>query len=236
MATGHKKYETKSTADMYEVLGERDTAKLYSRSVKVDTTYDIPYAGGNSVDGKTVYIDRELHQAIKSGEVKISGIDPRDLIQAIVEHEHSEWAIDAGDNPVDTYGAAHEFATAKEHKFVTQLGVDPDRYEEALKKPLSDCVKSFLAKGNKVRVPRDLWCGPYLDDPDENSKKILRTFVGKGVEDASKISKFEVHYGIGPDQCRDCAMFNDGSGPLRKCDLVSGLVRNNRWCKRWVAA
>jgi len=234
MATGHRtKAGVKSAAEMYQVLGERDTSKLYSRPVKIDGSYDIAYVGGNSVDGKTVYIDREFYEGIKCGSIAVRGIDPRDLIQAIVEHEHTEHAIDVGDNPVDTYGAAHEYATAKEHKFITQLGVDPRRYEKELDKPLRDCAKRFIACGNRVRVPHDLWAGPYLDEPDEDAKKILRIMRAKGVKDASKVSKFEVHYGMGPEQCADCSMFNAGTGPIRECDLVSGMVRNNRWCERW---
>ena len=52
MSTGHLHGDEKGEAELYEMLGEGDTAKLYARKAKLDTSCDIPYGGGVSVDGK----------------------------------------------------------------------------------------------------------------------------------------------------------------------------------------
>jgi len=229
MSTGNRiTTELKSDADLYKVLGEGNTPQLYAKPVRVVTSYDVPYGGGSSVDGSEVYIDRELYREVKSGEVAVKGMTADQIIQAWVEHEHTEWAVDVGDNPVDRYQAAHEFAEAKEDRFVRQLGVDPEFYEKCI----SEALKR--AQARPVRhPPPELWCGPYLDEPTARDKQIISDFRRHGVEDAFKKSKIDVAYGIGSKECRTCAMFGNyagDKGDLRRCDLVSGLVRIDRVC------
>jgi hypothetical protein len=130
MSTGHRS-EAKPIAELYSTLGKGDTPKLYARKVKLDVHHDTPYGGGVSVDGKTVYVDSRLYDGIRNGTIAIRGMTAQQLTSAIIEHEHTEWAIDVGDNPVDTYQGAHGFAAAKEEEFVRDLGVDPERYEAA---------------------------------------------------------------------------------------------------------
>lgn len=236
MSTGHLKFEEKPKAEMYEVLGERDTAKLYARKVLLDTSCDWAYAGGNSVDGRTVYVDRTLHQDVMAGRVAVQGMTAQQIIQAWIEHEHSEWAIDAGDNPVDAYLAAHGHAQAKEHDLIRQLGVNADRYEDAIRPALKACIKRFIRLGTKANPPRDVWCGPVLDSPDDDDKEIIRILRAKGVPDAFKKSKLEVRYGVGQSPCSACTMFGDGdmkSGIIRQCEAVCGIVRANRHCDLW---
>jgi hypothetical protein len=238
MSTGHLKYEKKSPDELYKLLGEGDTSILYARKPLIDTTYDWPYAGGNSVDGKTVFIDHTFYREVMDYVVYVRGMTARQIVQAIVEHEHTEWAIDAGDNPVDNYPASHGFAIAKEHRFVSQLPVDPERYEACIKPGLKRCLKRFISLGTKANPPRDAWCGPVLDDPDDDDREILRILRAKGVVDAFKLAKPTVHYGIGDKKCADCKMFGDqppNAGILRTCELVSGLVRDLRNCDRWKA-
>jgi hypothetical protein len=230
VSTGHLSGEEKPAAELYQMLGEGDTPKLYARAVKLDTSCDVPYGGGNSVDGRTVYVDRRLCQEIRSYRVNIRGMTSRQIIQAFLEHEHTEWAIDAGDNPVDVYAAAHGFAIAKEHQFVRHLRVDPQRYEDGLAPALRRC----LAR-DPGRPPRDLWCGPYLDDPTPRDKELIRIFRAKGVEDAFKVSKIESEYGIGDRECIDCDHYNHGkAGEMGPCGKVCGIVRANRHCDYWV--
>jgi hypothetical protein len=227
MSTGHLHgEEKKSDAELYQMLGEADTASLYAGKVTLDTSHDVPYAGGVSVDGKTVYIDRMLYRDVMDGNVSVRGMTGRQVIQAFIEHEHTEWAIDCGDNPVDTYPAAHAFATAKEERFVKQIGVNPERYEAAIRPALERCVKC-----DPANPPRDLWCGPYLDDPTPRDKELLRILRAKNVADAFKASKIDAGYGIGARECKDCRYF--GGGELAQCEKVCGLVRANRQCKWW---
>lgn len=224
MSTGHAHGgEKKPAAELYQMLGEGDTPELYARPVKLVTSYDVPYAGGVSVDGKTVYIDRTLYREVTSGEVAVKGMTRDQIIQAWCEHEHSEWSIDCGDNPVDAYQAAHGFATAKEERYVKMLGVNPERYEDAIRPALDRCGKRY-----PKQPPKDLWCGPYLDDPSPRDKEYLRIFRAKGVADAFKKSKLEAGYGLGADECRDCKHY--GGGKMAECEIVCGIVRANRRC------
>jgi hypothetical protein len=225
MSTGHRRYEEKTTSQLYALLG--NTGVLKAQPVKLDCSHDVPDAGGISVDRKTVYIDRRFAAAIKSGAVRVRGMTPGQIIQAITEHEHTEKVVMDGDNPVDTYPPAHEYATAAEHDFVRKLGVDPARYEA----DILDALKS-AERRDPENPPHDLWCGPYLDDPDANDKRVLAIFRRKGVGDAFKRSKKDVGYGVGANECRRCRHF-EGNGDLAPCEIVSGLVRRDRQCEEY---
>ena len=223
MSTGHRRNARKTDAELYQMLGEGDTSALYAKKVALDTAHDIPYAGGMSVDGKIVYIDHRLYRDVIDGRLAVRGMSPRQIIQAWIEHEHTEKAVDDGDNPVDAYLGAHGFGTAKEHAFVRLLRVDPKRYEGAIAPALDRC-----ARRDPDNPPRDLWCGPYLDQPTARDQEILRIFRAKGVADAFKASKLAVEYGIGAEKCRDCRHF--AGRRLGECEKVCGLVRWNRRC------
>jgi hypothetical protein len=237
MSTGHLKYEIKGEAELYGTLGQNDTPELYGCAYEVDHSRDVPYAGGNSLNGKIVYIDRILWDQLFAYIVQVRGMTARQVAKAICEHEHSEWAIEMGDNSVQIYPAAHEFATSKEHRYVRMLGIDPERYEECLKPALRDCAERFIKAASKANPPRDLWCGPVLDEPSAQDKQIIRVLRARGVEDAFKLAKSDARYGVGEQECKDCAMFGDRDllPDLRKCDLVNGLVRRTYWCTHWLA-
>jgi hypothetical protein len=235
MSTGNLRYEIKGEDQLAEVLGKADTPHLYARGYRVDTLHDIPYTAGNSVDGATVYVDKTAYREAMDGVIYVRGMTPTQIINAWEEHEHSEWAMEMGDNPVQTYPGAHGLATASEHRFVRKLPIDPDRYEECILAGLKRAKRRFISTGTSCNPPRDLWCGPVLDDPDPEDKEIIRILKAKGVEDAFKLAKNEVDYGVGADRCKQCAMYGDRDilPSLRKCELVNGLVRDNNWCDRW---
>ena len=167
------------------------------------------------------------------------GLSPRQVIDRIIDHEHTEKAIDDGNNDIDVYEPSHAFALRKEHNGVDDITgggrAAECSYEEDLRPLLVACQKRFIKLDRKANPPKDLWAGPTVDHATADDKKILEIMRAKGVEDAHKISKFEVHYSLGGEECRRCAMFAAGSGPLRKCSLVSGLVRDDHWCDRWEA-
>jgi hypothetical protein len=243
MSTGHRDAEPKSEAELNKMLGEGDTPELMARDFKLDTSHDVPYAAGISVDGRTVYIDSRLYAEVMSGDVRVRGITARELTGAWAEHEHTEWAVDSGDNPVDSYGAAHAFAIAKENRRYETLGRNPDRVNETVGPAIDRC-----AARDPVNPPRDLWCGPYHDTAQtddgrdgKRARELLRMFRRKGVVDAFKMSKIETHYGMGPDQCRNCVHFGRdtairralGNGDIAPCEIVCGLVRADRDCDRY---
>src|SRR5580693_3107996 len=82
MSTGHRRNARKTDAELYQMLGEGDTSALYAKKVALDTAHDIPYAGGMSVDGKIVYIDRRLYRDVIDGRLAVRGMSPRQIIQA----------------------------------------------------------------------------------------------------------------------------------------------------------
>ena len=235
MSTGHLKYEIKTPTELFAMLGEGDTPALYARKHRVDVSHDIPYTGGNSVDGSVVFIDRQAYRDVMDGKIYVRGMTPSQIINAWEEHEHAEWTVLMGLNPVQTYPAAHGMATASEHQFVRKLPIDVDRYETCIKAGLESVKRRFIAMGSKCNPPRDLWCGPVIDDPDKDDLEIIRILKSKGVEDAHKLAKAVVNYGVGERKCMDCAMFGERDilPSLRKCDLVNGLVRKGLWCERW---
>lgn len=225
---------TKTIGDTYHFLGEGDTPYLYESRFKIDTDHDIATGGANSVDRKTIYIDRTLYEKVMDGEFKVTNVRPRDIITAWIMHEHSEKCIIDGNNPIERYRPAHQCALAMEHQFVKWLGGNPEKYEEAIWPALEECFKN----GKVESVPKDLWCAPLLDEPDERSLELLKRYIKMGVVDASKQPKHEVHYGIIKDECQDCQMWqpdklSQRGGTLAMCAAVTGLVRDRRGCDLW---
>jgi hypothetical protein len=235
MSTAHRG-EPKSEAELNRMLGEGDTPELAARPVKLDTSHGVAYGAGSSVDGKTVYIDAKLYREIKSGKVGLRGIDPDEIIRAWIEHEHIEWAVDVGDNPVDAYPAAHAFASAAENRVYRANGDDPDRVNDATRAALDRCIARY-----PENPPKDLWCGPYLNvafDTDDKkdsarAKEILRAYRKQGVVDARKVAMVEVHYGMSDVECRNCTMYECPGRKISTCQIVSGLVRDDRSCDRY---
>lgn len=229
-----------STEALYTSLGDGDTPKLFAHKFKIDTDHDVPMGAGNSVDMKTVYVDRTLYQQAMDNEFKGSGLLPQQVVGRWLDHEHTEIAIVFGDNPVDTYAPAHERALKREHEGVLNiLGRDNAeqkirKYEETIWPALMECYHRDPRK-----PPLDLWCSPLLDDPTPRDEELLEILRRAGVVDARKRARYDVHYGIGQNQCRRCAMFRPDlismeHKQLALCDAVAGLVRDTRWCELWI--
>ena len=124
--------------------------------VRVDRSYDIPYLGGYSEDGRTIYLDRRLPSVLFDGK---NWFDPGLFIAV---HERVEKAIIAEMG----YEQAHAIATVIEHMMVSDYGLDPAEYEHAIKPYIKMAAEEPI-----VRVPRDLDNSPYVNDA-ESLKKI----------------------------------------------------------------
>lgn len=236
MSIGHMRYERKSREEVYRFLGTGDTPKLYARQIKpVNTFHTIPYGGGVSVDGLQPYIDCDLYREVMHGEVRVRGMSPSQVVKRWIDHEFTEKVIEDGDNPIDTYPPGHEIATGKEEEGVADITGSPQSYEDQIRPGLDRCLKRALKLIGTRRFdpPRELWCGPYLDDPTKDDERLLAAFRAHGVRDAFKASKQSAHYGIGAQECRDCEYLMKGRGVLRECGRLSGLVRLNRHCDWW---
>lgn len=124
--------------------------------VKVDRNYDIPYLGGYSKDGFTVYIDRHIPDVIE-------GIN---VISFLKIHEIAEKAIiDIFD--LD-YKQAHQLATKIERMMVERKEVSWKDYSLALKPFIKTTAHEKL-----VKVPKDLDLTPYVDSQDYRKLKAL---------------------------------------------------------------
>lgn len=111
---------------------------------------DVPYGGGTSQDGKTVYIDRRIPRFHDVDGKKI------DLHEMIAEHEIAEKErMDRG----ESYSKAHNEATKIEDADVDHQGISHEDYENLLK-PYLDEAKKAAAKEN---IPADIEPKPYRD-------------------------------------------------------------------------
>ena len=237
MSTGHAaNAEPKTIAQVYGALGTGDTNELYGGTYTVITNRDVAYTGGNSVDRKRIYIDQTFHKQLMDGTIAVKGLTPQDIKRAIIEHEHTEKSVDDGDNPYDAYLGSHGIAERKEEWFIEQIigkeGVK--RYNATLKPFLEQCVARFIRLGPKANPPKDLWCGPYLDQPDDDDRKIIKILKAHGVSDAFKSSKRDANYGMGANECRYCEhwapTFTQEHDRMADCTEVCGIVRSDRQC------
>lgn len=238
MSVGHRGDEVEldeaSSTSLYRILGESDTPALFARGFEIDFEHDLPCGGGSSLDRKRHYIDRTLYQEVMDGAYPVNNMRPIDVINAWLQHEHSEVCISDGDNPVDYYIACHRHALRWEHGFVKFLGAKVSQYEAIIWPGLEKCYAREPKK-----PPKDLWCGPHLNMPTERDEQLLRILTRLGVEDASKIDKYDAHYGFGQHECHKCRNFNKKklsqlNGQLAPCKVVSGLVRDIRGCDYWI--
>ena len=222
--------------ELYTTLGSFDTPELFGEPYKVDTSHDIPYGGANSVDRKTIYIDRVLYQEVMDGTYKKTGLLPRQIIDLWIIHEHTEIVLSAGNNIVNSYYPAHTRALCMEHEALLAILGTSNReakvrlYEETIWPGLVKCYHRDIK-----RPPKDLWCEPLLDDPEPRDEEILEALSKLGVSDARKRGKYEVHYQPGPRYCKDCRYWNPKAlmqehGKLAACKIVAGTVRDVMHC------
>lgn len=243
MTIGHRLSEDELTQatpeELFKSLGEGDTPSLIAQRYTVDTDHDLPTGAGNSLDRKTIYIDRQLYQEVMDGAFSKTGLTPQQIIDRWLDHEHKEVCITDGDTAVDTYTPAHERALASEHLGVLViLGTKNakakiDNYESVI---WPGIVRAY--QRDPVKPPKDYWCGPLLDDPQPRDLEILDILRKLGVADARKQSKYDVHYGYTAHRCHACSMWrpdrlSQERGTLAECSAVSGLVRDTRGCELW---
>lgn len=122
-------------------------------NVTVNRDYDIPYTGGYSEDGTTIYIDKR----VPNGYTDTQNIDVT-AISYLVIHEVVEKALmDAlGFN----YNHAHAIAMGAEMHACTMDRVNYDEYYEFL----GEYVKKNIEVNEIKEVPKDLDLTPYIED------------------------------------------------------------------------
>lgn len=186
----------------YPAIGRR-----LRRDRTICTTFDIPYLGGISRDGKYVYLDRHLPE-------KIDGI----LLAKYIEvHESVEQALILLASL--TYEPAHHLATAAEQFALLADGYNWAKYEDALEPDFSP-----LEHENIQRVPPDLDLYPY-------GGALLKHM--KAVQEKTKFTKEEVEYREASGEarrCGTCSMFLPRTGA---CAWVEGKIEAEYLCNKW---
>lgn len=143
-----------------EAVTERPKGAPLPDTTPVDTKASVPYAGGVSDDGKTVFIDRSLPKTV---DVDGKTVDVHDVT---AYHERVEWPLmhELG----KSYEEAHRIATASEGKYVAdKYGVDPSKYQSVVK----DAVAAARSKADIANVPKNLDTKPYVDSGEEHLVK-----------------------------------------------------------------
>jgi hypothetical protein len=130
-----------------------DVVKALRRRVRVDRSYDIPYIGGYSLDGRTVFIDRHLPRTFR-WLMKTVRIEPFLLTHEIVEKSLL-------DELRLHYLHAHQIAVRAERDAVKAAGVSWWAYQRFMKKH-----ERAIEEETIVKVPSSLDLTPYRDEKD----------------------------------------------------------------------
>lgn len=164
-------FDTKLEVDGDSVSYEKSKiGKVVERrsveDVKVDTTYDIKYTGGYSLDGKKVYLDSDFPK-----KLSINGKEV-DTIESIAKHHEltEKWMVGEG----YTYQYAHIIANKIEREYVESLGVDWGEYSKEVEKWLSQISSKKLA-----RSPADLDLAPYTASNDSATLEEIKNSIAK---------------------------------------------------------
>ena len=228
MASGHREHGMGMGSHILEkLLKDREVTHNLFQEHEINKEYDLPYLGGYSVDGKTVYLDRHLPDRIGfEVDGKKYDFNPVPYIRA---HETFEKAV--MDALGWSYPAAHEAATGYERRHVLASGLPWQGYQNSLKPFIKADEHEALTK-----VPADLDMKPYLTHPVDESliARMEKAMVGgKGPD---KHSKQDVNYSEGKPTSHcgpvtkwpkgDCKHFEAPSS----CQLVRGHIKATGWC------
>ena len=150
------------------LMMERAVDAIMRRCHKIDRDHDIPYLAGYSVDGKIIYIDRDMPTSF-TFKGRVVETDPFLLL-----HEEVEKTL------IDQLGLhylhAHQIATRAEQAAVRSCGVLWREYDHFMQVNITKIGVKTISK-----VPKDLDLKPYRDEHDHD---ILER-MAKAVEDGN---------------------------------------------------
>lgn len=227
MSAGHLDEEPATERATYALIDKHpDLLAFLEGQPMISRQYKVPYLGGISKDGKTVYVDRDLPT-----ELPNTGIDPD---KYIAKHERIEWWLMTrlgmdylGKNGAD---GAHHYAVRYEHDFLALDGHDADAYEDELATYIKEDEHANLRPDD---LPSDLFLGPYEDDEDSLDRKLLPILKAAAVAvTGRKLAHTVVSYGPGhsPEFCRTCEYSDHAEKPT--CRFVANIDPDG-WCVLW---
>lgn len=190
--------ELRALRSEHPALDERIAAKR-----AISWKYDVPYLGGISSDGATVYLDPKLKEL------------PEWVHCLITLHEVVEWSLKPWKRD---YEDRHHMATAAEDQFVTTLGHTAAQYRRLLHPYYQPIETEKIAS-----IPPDLDLSPYSGQ----LRQVLYDLQH------GKVSKLSVDYGHGTyhRQCGKCQMFSTPhkcslvAGYIEASDVCNRFVR-----------
>lgn len=221
MSSGHAHHGVKlGDHEVDQALANPSVRRQLARTPRFDRSWDVPYLGGYSVDGRTVYLDRHLPKTLIYRGAKHGY--PVDIDRFLILHEEVEKALI--DQLEFSYAHAHEVATRAEENAVRAAGIEVGWYRKALKPFIKADARERL-----LRVPNELDMTPYRAPP--MSEPLLKRIAAAQKDPGApgKIKPAEAHYGPGHahSHCALCAHFR---APNR-CDVLQGSVQPNGWCE-----
>lgn len=150
---------------VHAVMSDPRVAPIIAVRPRINKTYDIPYVGGYSKDGKVVFIDRHLPANIR---IEGKNVNP---LPFIVTHEHTEKTL--MDVLGMSYHDAHTFAEVVEEEHVRRV-CSPMLYEQALVPYIkADEIEKI------VRFPADCDLAPYIQSNDIKVLMRIRMVLNK---------------------------------------------------------
>jgi hypothetical protein len=242
----HYRPNLKHPGELTKILSEGGAPQLMQRWKRLDIQHDVPDLCGYDVWGTVAFADKDFFRALTDpayaeqivGAAIDTGLKPEQTLDCLIGlpgqppgHEKIEKVLLDADNPIDTYEAAHEYATSGEHEKVRAHGSTPLRYERGLDRIIRWCEKKI-----PKAVSRWYACAPYLDEEDKQDAVTLKVLKTLGVQDAFKASMAKAGYtkSTSAARCSGCASWQGPRNtPLALCKLVEGLVRTDRVCGRF---
>ena len=131
---------------------------ILARGFDISYDYDVPYLGGYSVDGCTIYIDRDTPRSITCGRRKIH-LWPIGWIAGILTHEH--WEKTAMIAYGWGYTKSHMLANRAEEHFVKNLLKATMGAYNAVWDPIVKAAENKLRLREKLNLPPHLDHTPY---------------------------------------------------------------------------
>ena len=149
------------------LMMERAVDAVMRRVGKLDRTHDIPYLAGYSINGKTIYIDRDMPPSYTLKGRKIE-TDP-----FLILHEEVEKTL------IDQLGLhylhAHQIATRAEQAAVRSMGIRWKEYDGFMQTHVTKIGAKKLSK-----VPADLDLKPYRDEHDHDILERMAKAIERG--------------------------------------------------------
>ena len=137
---------------------------------KVDASHHVPYLGGYSKDGSTIYIDSRFPKTIKLDGKKSIDAHKYLVIHEVTEKHLEEMGFD--------YNSAHNMAEATQNAALELDGHDPKDYYGVYYVTYNNTLREFDPK----KVPEDLDLKPYEDDKlDSVIERIKSVHLNKAI-------------------------------------------------------